>query len=151
MVPLKAEVVVVLGDALVDGCALDGDGDERDVHGLGAVQGEEAAVDLVLGGGGEGLVGSGDELEAGLVKLEGAVAVVGEDDADGQEAVLDVGQAEEAALLGIVARVGGDGDALAGVGVVGGVLGGGLGRRCGAVAGGAGGEAEEGGYDGEHR
>jgi hypothetical protein len=40
---------------------------------------------------------------------------------------------------------------LAGVGVVGGVLGGGLGRRCEPVAGGAGGEAEEGGYDGEHR
>ena len=148
---LEAEVVVVLRDALVDGGALDGKGIKRDAHGLCAVQGEEAAVDLVLGGGGKGVVGGGDELEAGVVELEGAVAVVGDDDANGQEAVLDVGQAEEAALFGVVARVGGDGDALAGVGVVGGVLGGGLGRRCGAVAGGAGGEAEEGGYDGEHR
>ena len=57
------------------------------------------------------------------------VAVVGDDDADGQEAVLDVGQAEEAAVLGIVAGVGGDGDVLVGVGVEGGVLGGGLGGR----------------------
>ena len=80
---LEAEVVVVLGDPLVDGGALDGEGDERDVDGLGAVEGEEAAVDLVLGGGGEGVVGGGDELEAGVVELEGAVAIVGEDDADG--------------------------------------------------------------------
>ena len=75
----------------------------------------------------------------------GAVAVVGDDDADGQEAVLDVGQAEEGAVSGVVAGLGGDGDVLAGMGVVGGVLGGGLGREaCGSVAGGAGGEAEAG-------
>ena len=148
---LEAEVVVVLGDLLVDGGAFDGDGDERDADGLGAVQGEEAAVDLVLGGGGELFVGGGDELDAGVVKLQGAVAVVGDDDADGQQPVLDVGQAEEAALFGVVAGVSRDGEMLAGVGVVGGVLGGGLGGRSGAVAGGASGEAEEGGYDGEHR
>ena len=65
--------------------------------------------------------------------------------------MLDVRQAEEGALFGVVAGVGGDGEALAGMGVVGGVLGGGLGRRCGSVAGGAGGEAEQGGYDGEQR
>ena len=108
--PLEAEVVVVLGDALVDGGALNGDGDERDVDGLRAVQGEEAAVDLVLGGGGEGVVRGGDELEACVVELKGAVAVVGDDDADGQQAVLDVRQAEEGALFGVVAGVGGDGE-----------------------------------------
>ena len=144
---LEAEVVVVLGDFFVDGGAVDGEGVQRDVDGLGAVQGEEAAVDLVLGGGGEVVVGGGDELDAGVVEREGAVAVVGEDDADGQQAVLDVGQAEEAAQLGVVAGVGGDGDVLVGMGVVGGVLGGGLGRRSGPVVGGAGGQAEEGGYD----
>lgn len=149
---LKAEVVVVLRNALVDGGALDGDGDEWDVDGLGALQGEEAAVDLVLGGGGEGVARGGDELEAGVVELQGAVAVVGEDDADGQETVLDVGQTEEGAELGVVAGVGGDGEVLPGVSVVGGVGGGGVGRRRGAVVGGAGGEAEEGcGYDGEQR
>ena len=149
---LEAEVVVVLGDLLVDGSALDGEGVEWNADGLGAVQGEEAAVDLVLGGGGEGLVGGGDELDACIVELKGAVAVVGDDDADGQEAVLDVWQTEEGALVGVVAGVGGDGDTLVGVGVVGGVVGGGLGWRGGALTGGAGGEgceAEEGGYDSE--
>jgi hypothetical protein len=149
---LEAEVVVVLGDALVDGGAFDGDGDERDAHGLGAVQGEDAAVDLVQGGGGEGVARGGDELEAGVVELKGAVAVVGEDDADGKEAVLDVRQTEEGAEPGVVAGVGGDSEMLAWVGVAGGVGGGGLGRRRGAVVGGAGGNAEQDcGYDGEQR
>jgi len=149
---LEAEVVVVLGDLLVDGGAVDGEGVEWNADGLGAVQGEEAAVDLVLGGGGKGLVGGGDELDACIVELECAVAVVGDDDADGQEAVLDVWQTEEGALVGVVAGVGGDGDTLVGVGVVGGVAGGGLGWRGGALTGGAHGkgrEAEEGGYDSE--
>jgi hypothetical protein len=108
---LEAEVVVVLRNALVDGGALDGDGDERDVDGLGTLQSEEAAVDLVLGGGGEGVASGGDELEAGVVELQGAVAVVGEDGADGEETVLDVRQAEEGAELGVVAGIGGDGGA----------------------------------------
>jgi hypothetical protein len=54
--------------------------------------------------------------------------------------VLDVRQAEERAELGIVAGVGGDGDVLVGVGVVGGVLGGGFGGLGGFVVGGVGGE-----------
>ena len=66
--------------------------------------------------------------------------------------MLDVGQAEEGAELGVVAWVGGDGEVLAGVGVAGGVGGGGVGGRRGFVAGGAGGNAEQcGGYDGEQR
>ncbi len=139
MVPWKPKSSSSWAMRLSMGVRLMGMGMSGMSDGLGAVQGEEAAVDLVLGGGGEGVAGGGDELEAGVVELEGAVAVVGEDDADGQEAVLDVGQAEEGAELGVVAGVGGDGDALAGVGVVGGVVGGGLGRRRGAVVGGAGG------------
>ena len=78
---------------------------------------------LVFGGGGDLVVVGGDELHAGVFEREGVVGVVGDDDADGQQAVLDVGQAEEGALLGVVAGFGGDGDVLVGVGVVGGVLG----------------------------
>ncbi len=152
--PLEAEVIVVLGDFFVDGGALDGEGNERDVNGLGAVEGEEAAVDVVLGGGGDLVAGGGDELEACFVELEGAVSIVGEDDADGEEAVLDVGETEEGAEFGVVAGIGGDGEVLVGVGVVRGVGGGGLCGRGGAVSSGADGgrEAEErGGYDGEQR
>ncbi len=54
---LKAEVVIVLGDLLVDGGTFDWDGDQRDADGLGAFVGEEAAVDLILGGGGNLVVG----------------------------------------------------------------------------------------------
>ena len=111
-----------------------GNGVERDVDGLGAVHGEDAAVDVVFGGGGDLVVVGGDELHAGVFEREGAVGVVGDDDADGQQAVLDVRQAEEAALLGVVAGIGGDGDVLVGVGVVGGVLGGGLGGWRGFVS-----------------
>jgi len=80
----EAEIVVVLGDFLVDGSALDGDGDQRDVNVLGAVQGEDAAVDVVFSGGGNFVVVGGDELHAGVVERERAVAVVGDYDADGQ-------------------------------------------------------------------
>ncbi len=94
----------------------------------GAFGGEETAVDVVVGGGGDLVVVGGDELDAGVVEGEGGVAVVGDDDADGEHAVLDVGEAEEVAVLGVVAGVGGDGDVLVGVGVEGGVLSGGFGR-----------------------
>ena len=96
---------------------------------LSALGGEEAAVDVVVGGGGDPVVVGGDELDAGVVEGERGVAVVGEDDADGDEAVLDVGQAEEVAVFGVVAGFGGDGDLLVGVGVEGGVLVGGFGGR----------------------
>ena len=62
-----------------------------------------------------------------VVEREGFVGVVGDDDADGDEAVLDVGQAEPGAELGVGAGVGGDGDVLGGVSVDGEVLGGGFG------------------------
>ena len=127
---LEAEVVVVLRDFFVDRRVVDGDGRDGRGHGdFGAADvayGEEDAVDVVVGGGGDDVVVGGDELDAGVVEGEGGVAVVGEDDADGEEAVLDVGEAEERAVFGIVAGVGGDGDFFVGVGVEGGVLGGGL-------------------------
>ena len=64
--------------------------------------------------------------------------------------MLDVGDAEEGAVLGIVAGVGGYGDVLGGVSVVGGVFGGGFGGR-GLLVGRVGGEwveADEGGCEG---
>ena len=113
---------------------------------LGALGGEEAALDVVVGGGGDLVVVDGDELDAGVVERERGVAVVGEDDADGDEAVLDVGQAEEVAVLLVVAGFGGDGDLLVGVGVEGGVLVGGLCRRgLSGLVGGVGVDREEAG------
>ena len=43
---LEAEVGVVLGDFFVDGVVVDGDGDDGDLGALGALEGEDAAVDL---------------------------------------------------------------------------------------------------------
>jgi hypothetical protein len=137
----EAEVVVVLGDLLVDRGAVNGDGDEWDVDVLGAVNGEDAAVDLVFGGGGDLVVVGGDELDAGVFEGDGAVGVVGKDDADGKEAVGEVGETEEGALARGVAGVGGYGDMLVGVGIGGGVLGCGPGG-WGGLGGGVGGEGE---------
>ena len=140
----EAEVVVVLSDVLVDG-VVDGDGDDGDLGALRGVHGEEAAVDVFFGGGGDLVVIGGDELHAGFVELEGVAGVVGDDDADGQKAVLHVGHAEEGAFFGVVAGVGGDGDVLVCVSVDGGVFGGGAGGWSFLVGGeeGAGGEGEE--------
>ena len=127
---LEAEVGVVGGDFFVDGWMVDGDGwqgrGQGDFGASYALHGEEAALDVVEGGGGDDVVVDGDELDAGVVEGEGGVAVVGEDDADGDEAVLDVGETEEVAVFGVVAGVCGDGDLLVGVVVVGSVLGGGF-------------------------
>ena len=117
---LEAEVGVVLADLLVDGGALDGEGVERNVDRLGAAQGEDAAVQLVLGCRGDLVVVGGDELHAGVFEREGMGGVVRVDDADRQDSVLEVGHAEERALLLVVAGLGGYRDMLAGVGVVGG-------------------------------
>lgn len=118
---LEAEVVLVLEDLLVDGGVVDGDGGDGRGHGdLGAVDafhGEEAAVEVVVCGGGDDVVVGGDELEAGVVEGESAVAIVGNDDADGDEAMLDVWQAEETTVFRVVARFSGDGDMLRWVGV----------------------------------
>ena len=123
---LEAEVGVVGGDFFVDGWMVDGDGwqgrGQGDFGASYALHGEEAALDVVEGGGGDDVVVGGDELDAGVVEGEGGVAVVGEDDTDWDEAVLDVGEAEEGAVAGIVAGVSGDGEVFVGVGVEGWVL-----------------------------
>lgn len=134
----KAKVVVVVSDLFVDGCAMDREGDERDVDRLGTVQGKDAAVDVVFAGGRDFVVVGGEELHARVFEGDGAVRIVGEDDTDGKQAVLDVRQAEEGAKFGVVAGLGGDGDTLVGVSILSGVLGCGLGGRSGFVVGGAG-------------
>ncbi len=110
-------------------------GDERNLGAFGGVDGEQTAVDVVLGGGGNLVVVGGDELHARVVERERAVGVVGDDDANRQQTVLDVRQAEEGTLFGVVAGFGCDGDVLSGVVVEGGVLRGGLGGRRGLVVG----------------
>jgi hypothetical protein len=69
----------------------------------------------------------GDELHAGVVKVEGRVGVVGDDDADGNKGVANVGEAEEVAVARFSAGVDGDGDVLLGVGVDGDIFAGGAG------------------------
>ena len=120
---LEAEVSVVFGDLLVDRGVVDSDGNgERQglVHAL--LQVEEAAVDLVEIGGGDFVVGGGDELDADIGEGERGVAVVGDDDANRDEAVLNVGKAEEAALVRVVAGIDSDGDVLLRMFFEGGVL-----------------------------
>ena len=141
---LEAEVVFVLRDLLVDGLVVKGDGRQRHGEGylaaLGAFGGEEPALDVVVGSGGNLVVVDGDELDAGVVEGERGVAVVGEDDANGDEAVLDVRETEEVAVFGVVAGFGGDGDLFFGVGIEGRVLIGGLcGRGLPGFVGGEGG------------
>ena len=119
---LEAEVVVILKDLLVDGGMVDGDRCHGDLGSCGAFGGEETPVDVVVEGCWDDIAVGGNELDTGLVERECGVAVVGDDDADGNEAVLHVFEAEEAAIAGIVTRLGGDGDVLVGMSVEGGVL-----------------------------
>jgi hypothetical protein len=121
----EAEVIVVLGDLLVDGALFERNGGEGDLGSVGRFEGEKAAVDVVEGGGGNLVVVGGDELHADLVEVERGVGVVGDDDADGDEGVADVGEAEEVAVGGFSAGVDGDGDVIGGVGDEGGIFGGG--------------------------
>lgn len=125
---LEAEVVIVLGDFFVDGGMVDGDGGEWDSASLGLRRGEEAAVEVVEGGGGKFVAVGSDELHADLGEVERGVGVVGDDDADGDEGVADVGEAKEVAVVRLGTGIDGDGDVLLGVGVEGGVLGCGEGR-----------------------
>ena len=119
---VEAEVVVVIGNFLIDGRVMDCEGHERDFRPHGLLGGEETAVEVVEGGGGDLVVIGGDELDAGVVERELSVAVVGEDDADSDEAVGDIGKAEEVALFDVVAWLGRDRDMLVGMRVEGGVL-----------------------------
>jgi 3-deoxy-D-manno-octulosonic-acid transferase len=124
---LEAEVVVVEGDVFVDVFFADGDGDgeaEGEAGAGGGLHGEEAALEIFGGGGGDGVVVGVDEDDAGVVEGDGELGVVGDDDADGEHVVVEVFEAEGWGVFG-VAGLGGDGDVLEGVGVVQGVLRGG--------------------------
>ena len=99
---------------------------EGNLAALDAFGGEEAALNVVVGGGGDFVVVDGDELDAAVLERERGVAVVGEDDADGKEAMLDVREAEEVAVLGVVAGFSRHGDEFFRVGIECGVLVGGF-------------------------
>ncbi len=103
--------------------------DDGDASSLSAFEGEHAAVEFFKVGSGALVAVGGDELDADLVEGEGGVAVVGDDDPDGNEAVRDVGETEEVAVFGVEAGIGGDGDFFRGVGVEGRVLRSGFGGR----------------------
>ena len=128
----EAEVGVVVEDLLVYGLVVDGDGDDGELGSDCVTAAEEAAVEVVVGGGGLFSAIARQKLDADVVEFEGLVAVVGDDDADGQEAVRGIWQAEEFAVVDLVAGVGGDGDFFGGVRLADGVLGGGLYGGCGA-------------------
>lgn len=143
----EAEVSVILRDLLVDGGVMDGDGRKGDLSAQGGTSGEEAAVDVLEGGGRQGVMVSGDELDTDIVKGESVVGIIGDDDADGDKAVLDVGKAEKVACLGFGAGVGGYADVLVGMGIEGNVLGGGAGGGSLSI-GSVGDEAREGSSEG---
>ena len=143
----EAEVGVVGEDLLVDGRVVDGDGGDGggqgDLGAGGALFGEHAALEFLVGGGVAGVVVGGDEEDADVVEGEGFVGGVGDDDADGHEAVVEVVEAGIGSGFGAVAGLGGDGDAVEGL--VQGVFVGGRGGRWGAglVAGAGGGEGQK--------
>lgn len=139
---LKAEVLIVLGDLLVDGRMVNGERDQRDFASLGVFGGEEAAVDVVEGSGGKLVVIRGDELHPGFVEIEGRVAVVSDDDADRDEGVPDVRKSKEVAIMGISAGINSDGDVFLRVGVEGGVVTGGTRGRGLFIAGVSGGQGQ---------
>ena len=123
----EAEVLIILHDFLVH-VVMNRDGNDGNLGATRLLEIEEAAVDVVLGGRWDLVVVGRDELHTGLIEGEGVVAVVGDDDADGQQTVLNVLEAEEGALFRVVARVGCDGDVLGGMSVGGWVLDRGPGR-----------------------
>ncbi len=89
--------------------------DHRNLGAHGGASGEETAVDVVVGCGGNLIVVGRDELDAGIVKRQRGIAVVGEDDADGDKTMRDIGQAEEVTVSGFIAGLGRDGDVFAGM------------------------------------
>jgi hypothetical protein len=67
---VEAEIVVVFDDQFVDGLVMDGDGRHREWDGNFAAGctfgGEEAALEIIVGGGGNRVVVDGDELDPGV-------------------------------------------------------------------------------------
>lgn len=116
---LEAEVVVVLGDFFVDGCAPpgDGNGNDGDSSSRSFFGREEAAVDVIEGSGWEFITTGGDELHTGLIEVERSVAVVCDDDAHGDEGVADVREPEEVTVAWLGAGIDGNRDVFLRVGV----------------------------------
>ena len=118
---------------LVDRLVVERDRGDRRGHGdlaAGDLLGREQAALQILWKRGRDLVAvHGDELDADFVERERVIRIIGDDDADGQEAMLDVGQAKKWAALRLVAGIRGDGHLLRPVRVKGGVLVGWLHRR----------------------
>jgi len=112
---LETEVVIVLLDFFLEIFFADGNGDrqiEREFGAGGGFDGEEAALHVVGSGGRNGGVVGGDEVDAGVVETDGLCGIIGDDDADGQQAVLEVVEASVGAGVFGVAGFGGDSDAV---------------------------------------
>jgi hypothetical protein len=144
------ELAEVGFDVLVAGFRLELDGGERagqrNFAAFALFAGHEA-LDVLGFGGLDFVPGGGLEQDAGVAEVDGAVAVVGDDEADGHDAVSEVVDAEEGFLLFGVVWLGGDSDLLVVVNFDGGEGGGGLHGRCGAV----GGQGREGQAEREER
>ena len=113
------------------GLAMDGDGPgDGDLGALFFLEGHEAFN--VFGVGGLDAVALlGDEEDASVTEADGLVAVVGDDEADGHDAVCEVVDAEELSFFFGFVGLDGDGELFIGVDFDGGEVGGGLdgGRR----------------------
>ena len=144
---LVLELVEVLFNILVTGFGLEVDGwegaGEGDFGALFVVEADEA-FDVFGFGGLDAISLGGDEDDACVAEGDGLVAEVGDDEADGDDAVGEVVDAEEGGFVVGVVGLGGDGEVLVGVDLDGGEVGGGLDGR-GFVVGGAGGRDGEGG------
>ena len=147
---VESEVFVVLDDLFINRLVVDGhrrQGKRKGNLPAGCTfRREESPLNVIIGSCRYFVVIDGDELDAGVSERDWRVAVVGEDDADGDEAVGDIGQAEEVALFDVVAWLGRHSNMLVGMSVEGGVLIGRLyERRLAGLVGGEGGYCEEAG------
>lgn len=124
---LEFEGIEVLLDGLVGGFAfaVDGDRSDGDLSALFFLA-RHKALDVFRVGGLDAILELGDEEDARVAEGNGAVAVIGDDEADGQYAVGEVVDAEEGHLLFSVVGLGGDGQLFVSVNFDGGEVGGGL-------------------------
>jgi 3-deoxy-D-manno-octulosonic-acid transferase len=114
---LEAEVRVVGEDLFVDGVLAVRDRNrdrqrQRDLRSYSGFQREENALHVVDRRRGENGVVGRDEVDAGIVEVDGEVGIIGDDDADGHQAVIEVVEPRVRAILFRVAGDGGDGDVL---------------------------------------
>jgi hypothetical protein len=123
-------VALFVGDCAFDLAARKG---QRHLRPRASLRVDQAAIDVVGGSGSElGIVGGGErDLHVG--EGDGLVAIVGDDEEDGQEAVIVKIDGEDFGFFWGVVRIGGDGDFFVGVVVAGGIGAGGLGLRLGEI------------------